>query len=539
MAVHAYLFEAKSIQPYLLESGRLRDLIGASEIVDWMTGGLLDEALAQLELTEGHQIQFSRRAGGSFYAFSADGEVLDRLAGLWSLLVQQAAPGLAFNVGRGRGDTALEAFDGARNALHADTSRMQAALPAAAPIAQRSRRTGYAAAERDKDGPMDAATVRKKRFADLSRAGLTDRFSPPQIPLSWRDWPRDLTPGAEDAFPFLGEERTVALVHADGNGLGQLLENARAAASRSPERFIEIFRRLSEGIEQATQNAARAATRDVLLPEREARGRPGPLAARPIVLGGDDLTVLVRADLALPFMRAFLTVFEAESESAMKKLEALGIADLPARLTAGAGVVYMHANQPFHLAAHLAESLMAEAKRCAKTVNPDAPPSTFVFHRVTTAMIDDYDAIVGRDKTTRDDARSYVHTLGAYALRQVDGLPALDDLLELQALMEAPDMARGPARQLLTLLGLSPDQAGMRYNRLRQRMREGNEEMRERFESFEERLAALVPGFDRDGDLPFGGHGERRISPLGDVLTLMAVGSAPGPSGSVLTEAGA
>ncbi len=63
MAVHALLFEAKSVQGYLFESGRMRDVIGASELIDSLTRKLLDGALKGAGLLEGSDVAFSRRAG--------------------------------------------------------------------------------------------------------------------------------------------------------------------------------------------------------------------------------------------------------------------------------------------------------------------------------------------------------------------------------------------------------------------------------------------------------------------------------------------
>ncbi len=58
MTINCLCFEAKSIQDYLLQSGRLRDVIGASELVDSLTGELLDQAIEQLELRVPEDVAF-------------------------------------------------------------------------------------------------------------------------------------------------------------------------------------------------------------------------------------------------------------------------------------------------------------------------------------------------------------------------------------------------------------------------------------------------------------------------------------------------
>lgn len=523
MTWYACLFEAKAIQSYLFDSGRLRDVIGASEVVDALTGNLLDDALGALGIAAEENLRFSRRAGGAFYAFTEDKGVIGRFHALWTLLVQQYAPGLAYDIGSGEGETAMAAFDNARKALRADSSRQRPLLPAAAPVTERNRRTGMAAAVEDnKDGRIDVATAHKKRSANLSQAGFIERFSPAEANLGWRDWPRNLEAGEEGAFPFQGEDRTVALIHADGNGLGQLLMNARQTTADHPERFVEIFRMLSQGIEYSTRRAAQAATSQVLMPKREGDGRPLP--ARPILLGGDDLTILVRADLALPFLCAFVEAFETDSARAMSELRALDVQNPPERLTAGAGLVYLRASQPFYLATRLAESLMDAAKCRAKDVDRSNPPSALAFYRVTSTLVDNYEPIVKQELSHREGGAVYVDTLGAYFLGGGTTAPRLDELLSLQILLESEGMARGPTRQLLTLIGHAPDQARMRYRRWRQLMKDHRGAQ---LDQFDQLLKALVSDADPGDDLPYGPPDDqgRRFSPLGDVLSLMSAGN--------------
>lgn len=524
MTTYACLFEAKSIQDYLFQSGRLRDVIGASELVDSLTGELLDRALTALDLKEGRDrdIEFSRRAGGAFYAFSDDAGVLDRLLALWTLLVQQHAPAMAYDLGRGGpAPTALEAFDQAQTAMRADAPRLRPRQPVAAPITLRSRRTGLAAEGLDRDGgPVDAAGVQKRRLADLSQAGLIGRFSPPEATLAWRDWPRNLEPDEDGAFPFNGDNRTLALIHADGNGLGQLLMRARTAARDRPDAFIAISDKLSRIIAESTERAAQQATREVLLPERLGNG---PLPARPILLGGDDLTILVRGDLGLVFLRAFAAAFEDESRRALPALAELGLTDLPSRLTIGAGLVWLRSSQPFYLGSHLVETLMAAAKTRAKAVNRDDPPSAIAFHRVTAALVDDYVDIIERERSHSHDGRRYIDTAGPYLLDEEAPGPQLTDLLQLQALLAADGMARGPTRQLLTLLGLDPAQAQAGYRRWRELM---TEHQRDRLKLFDELLQRLV--VEPEPWLPFGrplggATEDELVSPLGDAIALMSV----------------
>ena len=100
MSWHCLLFEANSIQSWVFGSGRLRHIVGGSRIISGLTSELLDSVLEGLALNPQRDVQFSRRAGGAFYAFSQQPEALARLAECWPLFVERYAPGLSFSMAR-------------------------------------------------------------------------------------------------------------------------------------------------------------------------------------------------------------------------------------------------------------------------------------------------------------------------------------------------------------------------------------------------------------------------------------------------------
>jgi hypothetical protein len=523
------VFEVKSIQSFIFASGRLRDAIGGSELIDLLTNeqsdnNLLDAVLQSSETK--HLIEFSRRAGGAFYAFSQDAAALDRFAALWTLAVQYWAPGLGFVIGCGTGANMPDAFAQAQADSRSQSSRERAQHPIAAPVAERAQRTGRVAVDRDKkDVVIDAATQRNKGFANPSRSGFITRYSPEEVQLNWRDWPRNLEQDADDgdSFPFARGARDLALIHADGNGMGQVLIKIGDTVKHRPDDFLKIYQTFSKAVEASTQQAAKQATRDVLLPARQ---NGELLAARPILLGGDDVIVLVRADLALAYVQAFARAFEKESREQLKKLD---VADLPDQLTLGCGIAFIGANQPFAMAAALSESLMAHAKSQAKrrSQGQAITPSSLAFYRVTTALIDDYDTLVERVLTHHDGEKRYVHTLGTYALgsQACGSLPKLTDLQALVAGLQAEDMARGPVRGLLNLLQLDPVQARTRWRRWRQLMQE---QRRAALEAFDDCMCKLMPAYRPDADdLPYAWDedSDAFVSPLGDALDLLALQS--------------
>jgi len=539
MTNYAYLFEAKSIQSYILATNRLKEIVGASELVERLTGSfdsqdaLLNHALNAIG--GNGKIQFSRKGGATFYAFSECFEVIDKLASLWPLLVRQYAPDLEFAQAKGEGKHPHEAFENAQQQLLANRNCQATRLPQAGPFAIRNRRTGEPAtklsknAKSDKPEPVDAATWRKLKFAEAGK--LAKRFAENATP---GEWPTLLTPEkGQDGrnFPFKEERQTIALIHADGNGLGQVLIHLQEHAKNKPDDYLKLFKDFSESVTRATQQAARNATIKVL---QEARKDEGIVLypARPIVLGGDDLTIIVRADLAMKFTQVYLKEFARLSKDEMsilkKEYPSLPQHLLPGQLTACAGVAYAKASVPFYLLHGLAEDLCKQAKSMAKPKakeNKREGLSALSFHRITTAMVDDYQDILKRELTIPGDP-SLCQTLQAYALEPDVGLPCLDHLLELQKLLGGEGMARGPTRQVLGLIEQDLGQAKQRYKRWQEVM---SKKMPKELEQFDQLVASLLKGDEKVWkELPYGEidlETQTRHSPLGDVMALLAVGS--------------
>jgi hypothetical protein len=532
MTKHACLFEAKSIQEYILRSGRLRHIIGASELIDSLTRVLLDDVLRALGLERDRDVRFSREAGGAVYLFTDSEQHRDAFRDLWSIAVRQFAPGLDFVLASGEGPTDYAAYEAANSRLHAARSRQPALLPAGSPVTRYAPRTGEPAVSHDKKlGLQDQATTRFGRPAfwrDPPAGGLTHRFAPG---LSANDWPRNLDYREDDPdaeFPFLPDNRYLALLHADGNGLGQLLIELQKFVQANPDDFVDLFRDFSESVSAATLAAAQDATDAILVRARKSidnddpTAKPGLMPARPIVLGGDDLTLLVRADLAVPFAREFLTRFEHASRQQLDALRSRYPAlekVLPPCLTAGGGIAFVKSNHPFHLAHALAEAIAKRAKDSGKEKKAEGRiPPTLAFHRVTTACHGDYRDILKTEMATGQPGTEVQTTMVAYGLDPDGELPSLADLEALVTLLRQDEMARGPARQMLTLLGHTHADASRRYQRWREVMGERAPEQLRELRRLLQRICGSL-----DDELPMSRTGTPRLTPLGDVTALLAV----------------
>lgn len=352
-----YFFETKGIQSYLFESGKLRHCISGSLLLDQLIEEPLTRVLDACKANNSYR--FSRRAGAAFYLLFDNKSIRDRVSNLWPLVVKQILPGVEFTATLGEADTEMKALQSGLGNLVFARNHVEPNLPIASPYSKRYARTGLAAVWVINKEPIDEATYAKQKYtgADL----LVTRFSD----KNYR-WPNNFDSEDRNAILFPLENHKISIIHADGNGLGIILRDLSAALETlkgaSP---AELFLEFSLGLSAATTAAVKTTVTDTLEPHISEDVFP----ARPLVLGGDDLTIIVRDDLALDFAKHFLLHFEAETKEFLcafkDKLTRQGAntSELPNSMTACAGIAVLKPGQPFQKGYELAESLCNSAKK--------------------------------------------------------------------------------------------------------------------------------------------------------------------------------
>jgi len=213
---------------------------------------------------------------------------------------------------------------------------------------------------------------------------LFDKFTSTKI--SSADVPFDLNDITEEH-----ENAWIAVVHADGNGIGLLLNNLGKKLEGDNEKTKLAFSTFSRQLEKATQAAATTAFEKVIDDDKRKEIKKSKLRLpfRPVVLGGDDLTVIIRADLAFEFTNTYLREFEKETATELAFLkEDYQLSGFEKGLTACAGISYVKQSYPFHYAVDLAENLTAEAKTVSKLIDNKRAPSSLLFYKVQASFIE-------------------------------------------------------------------------------------------------------------------------------------------------------
>lgn len=194
----------------------------------------------------------------------------------------------------------------------------------------------------------------------------------------------------------------LAIVHADGNGLGEIFlgfhDHIQATAATDNRRYINQLRQFSIGLDICTEKAFMTALSSLIASDFPSRSSTDKTSNKqiipltPLVLGGDDLTVICEGRSALPFAAAFLAAFEQATATSHEDVgtivadvaqQALGIR----RLSACAGVAVVKPHFPFSVAYDMAEALMDSAKKVKTEVTHTEssrpyPCSALDFHIV-------------------------------------------------------------------------------------------------------------------------------------------------------------
>ena len=322
----------------------------------------------------------------------------------------------------------------------------------------------------------------------------------------------------------------MGLVHADGNGLGQVLRTLTEATREAEQKaYIRLYRIFSDGLDLATARATSKACAEVLIP---AINSHHVMPARPLVLGGDDLTVLVRADLALPFTRSFLYHFETQSRDFLSHLRedmqaqglhAANIAQIPESLSACAGIIYMKASQPFAQSYALAEDLCNRAKQQsrAQAHGDGCIPSSLAFHRLQGSVFNSAEQLFQRELLAQSFSGSGTPLalgLPAYGLHSSNHLPALGALAALAHCFGPEKLSDGRLRNLATLLHADEALARKNYARWRELARK-SPPTATALHHFDTALEELLGS--RNDSLPT--DKDCQSSPLADLLNYLSI----------------
>ena len=379
MSNYLYGASIQGIQEFIFRTNKLREITGASEIINSITGLKFLEKFVDNEILENNLIQ---HAAGIVKIVFDKKEDAEKIVLEFPKEVYTMAPGIVVSQAMVKieGDDLVDAIDKLEKLLAAEKNKRPFPTEIGFMGIERSRRTGGALVEIDKNNgeKLDSATKAKLDNADsfeLFRNGLKEDVSKEQIKSEMDD-----ISGGSD-------KKWIAVVHADGNGLGLLIQNLGKVLIDMPIlEQIKFLREFSTRLDESTKEACKISFKECIEKEHDIDyGYP----IRPVILGGDDLPIIVRADLALPFTSAFLKEFQKQTKTRLNSLYQKGLKVIENGLSACAGIAYVKKAYPFHYAIDLAEQLCKSSKKYVKKgLNPlEMPVSALEFYKVNDSFI--------------------------------------------------------------------------------------------------------------------------------------------------------
>lgn len=283
-----------------------------------------------------------------------------------------------------------------------------------------------------------------------------------------------------DIEKLSNDKNKIAIIHTDGNGLGNIVKDLG-------EKEIVEF---SEKLGKSTKKAYEAASF-------------GISEIRKVILGGDDLTVIINANEALKFTKKFLVEFEKETKKIYKDYD----------LTACAGITYCNEKYPFHYAVKLAEDLCKHAKKdskdFAKKQNLNLAPSSLMFHNIQSSNIENFSKLI-EDELTINKKEKIRCDFGAYYLNKYENKPTIDNFIAVLNDFKEPKSPKGRLREWLSDLNFDKTYADNQLERIAKVTKWKSEELSNLYEGL--KINHLI--VEKDGE---------KKTPIYDILQILSV----------------
>lgn len=449
MSKYLYGAAVQGIQGFIFNTNELKHIIGASELVEQICTSNFDEFAKNGE-------SVVRAAGNIKFIFDRK-EDCQKAVREFPKKVMSKAPGITIS-------QAVVAFDDDFGKAIDD---LEALLKVQRNKPSRSVTSGLIGIKRANNTGLPVACVKKvgEKKIYIDEPTLKKEGSQNVKGLCEKSFGKNELIDKKIAYnisDLTDKNDWIAIIHADGNGLGKVVQ----AVGKQKE----VFREFSQKLDLATKEAANYAFKVVSDKFKDKQIIP----IRPVVLSGDDMTVIIRGDLAIDYAKDFISAFEEKTK------EHLGVilrdqhvfAEDKDYLTACAGIAFIKSSYPFYYGYQLAEDLCGEAKKDTKAIyGADTnylPPSCMMFHKVQDSYIFDYRDIVERELTAKGDGLSF--KAGPYYIHPQDSKRTIDDLINASELLnsENGDGIKSGIRNWISLRLEDKSKADQRKDRMLQ-----------------------------------------------------------------------
>ena len=445
MGKEKYIYGAsiQGIQSFIFQTNELKDIVGGSELVENICTSLFDKKYKQMG------IPLVTAAGNIKYIYDSLSECQKAVLE-FPKDVMLKAPGITISQAVVKTDENelkihfKQLMDTLESKLHIQRNKPAKCMTSGFLGVERSRKTGLPVICKEGNDFLDEGTSQKRKLSvggEATRKLCEKSFNIKDLPI------RKIALNIQE---LTDKNDWIAIIHADGNGLGQIV-----AKMGGDEEGLRDF---SQKLNEATQQAANNAFQKVYI-----KSEDKPIPFRPVVLGGDDMTMICKASLALDYTQIYLEEFE----NATKQM--LGDDN---GLTACAGIAFIKSSYPFHYGYDLAEELCSQAKKISKSdfIQKDdkCAPSSIMFYKVQGSFIESYGDMLLKEKTPQE---GHSFNFGPYFIHptNTDEYWTVKDLEDNVATLQGRDgnTAKTDIRKWMSTMHLNQEMAKQAADRNR------------------------------------------------------------------------
>ena len=388
------VFGTASLQRYIFQSNRLKEIVGASYLAKhWFDRGLIASIkqigcsfdtsawdnykkkpsmlLCDAPDIADVDVNLIYVGGGNAALLCKSQEIVQTIIKVWSLNLLKKAPGIRGVVGYCEIE---ESFTSAYRKALDDLKACEESLPFGAPlgslpVVRSCATTGlpanvFSREENDiNEWISQSAACKRKEVGYIDHPGRARKNIANEFKSVLKEEKRFAIELDKELGGSEGQSY-IAVVHADGNGMGGLLNKVIDQEYERSTDFLHYLRAFSSSISMLSKSALEKTLlyfRDAL-PLEGLRLRENVFPFRPIVYGGDDLTFVCDGRVGLPLTEYYLQRFSEGNINVCGKEQSVD---------ACAGVAIVHTKFPIAQAYHFADELcgLAKTRRREKNAN--------------------------------------------------------------------------------------------------------------------------------------------------------------------------
>lgn len=185
------------------------------------------------------------------------------------------------------------------------------------------------------------------------------------------------------------DDGMLAVIYVDGNSMGEHLKKAvpeERGKTKPYDEGVQQLREFSNDVNDCFVVKTTAAITEYI------KSRKGKNGFRQVIGGGDEITIICNAEIALDVVKVY---FKALEQANNERLENDSNATV---YHACAGISIFHAKSPFSIAYEIAEAACESAKKKAKIDNKVNPENYFDFYYCHAGIVTDFETLRKREE---------------------------------------------------------------------------------------------------------------------------------------------